>query len=32
MPVSRTEMFDLIINALLTIGAKRDIEHTPPTK
>ena len=32
MYVSRPEMFDLVINALRTIGAKRDIEHTPPTK
>ncbi|MDX1486927.1 MAG: hypothetical protein R3268_01905 [Acidiferrobacterales bacterium] len=32
MPVSRPEMFDLVINALRRIGAKRDTEHTPPTK
>jgi len=32
MFVSRPEMFDLVINALRTIGAKRDTEHTPPTK
>ncbi len=32
MFVSRPEMFDLAINALRTIGAKRDTEHTPPTK
>ena len=32
MSVSRPEMFDLIINALRTVGAKRDTEHTPPTK
>jgi hypothetical protein len=29
---ARPEMFDLVINALRTIGAKRDTEHTPPTK
>lgn len=32
MAVGRPEMFDLIVEALHTLGAKRDTEHTPPTK
>jgi hypothetical protein len=32
MAVRRPEMFDLVTNALHTLGAKRDTEHTPPTK
>ncbi len=32
MAVRRPEMFDLVLQALHTLGVKRDIEHTPPTK
>ncbi len=32
MTVLRPEMFDLIVKALHTLGAERDVEHTPPTK
>ena len=28
----RPEMFDLFVQALHTLGAERDTEHTPPTK
>ncbi len=32
MAVRRPEMFDRVLQALHTLGVKRDIEHTPPTK
>jgi hypothetical protein len=32
MVVCRPEMFDLVVQALHTLGAERDTEHTPPTK
>ena len=32
MTVLHPEMFDLIVKALHTLGAERDVEHTPPTK
>ena len=32
MSVLHPEMFDRIVKALHTLGAERDIEHTPPTK
>ena len=32
MRVLHPEMFDRIVKALHTLGAERDIEHTPPTK
>ncbi len=32
MAVRRPEMFDLVVQALHTLGAERDVEHTPPTK
>ncbi len=32
MLVRRPEMFDLVVQALHTLGAERDTEHTPPTK
>ncbi len=32
MAVRRPEMFDLVLQALHTLGVARDIEHTPPTK
>ncbi len=32
MTVRRPEMFDRVLEALHTLGAKRDTEHTPPTK
>ncbi|TDJ53748.1 MAG: hypothetical protein E2O47_07480 [Gemmatimonadetes bacterium] len=32
MTVLRPEMFDLVLQALHTLGAERDTEHTPPTK
>ncbi len=32
MAVLRPEMFDLVVQALHTLGAERDTEHTPPTK
>ena len=32
MTVRRPEMFDRVLQALHTLGAKRDTEHTPPTK
>ena len=32
MAVRRPEMFDLVLQALHTLGVERDIEHTPPTK
>jgi hypothetical protein len=32
MTVLRPEMFDLVVQALHTLGAERDTEHTPPTK
>ncbi|TDJ37723.1 MAG: hypothetical protein E2O61_05510 [Gammaproteobacteria bacterium] len=32
MTVLHPEMFDRIVQALHTLGAKRDTEHTPPTK
>jgi len=32
MTVRRPEMFDLVLQALHTLGAERDTEHTPPTK
>ena len=30
MTVLHPEMFDLIVKALHTLGAERDVEHTPP--
>ncbi len=32
MAVRRPEMFDRVLQALHTLGAERDTEHTPPTK
>ncbi len=32
MTVLHPEMFDRIVQALHTLGAERDTEHTPPTK
>ncbi len=32
MAVRRPDMFDRVLEALHTLGAKRDTEHTPPTK
>ena len=32
MAVRRPEMFDLVVQALHTLGIERDTEHTPPTK
>ena len=32
MKMNRPEMFDLIVEALHTLGSSRDTEHTPPTK
>ena len=32
MAVRRPEMFDLVVQALHTLGAERDTEQTPPTK
>ena len=32
MAVRRPEMFDLVLQALHTLGVERDVEHTPPTK
>ena len=32
MTVRRPEMFDLVLQAMHTLGVERDIEHTPPTK
>ena len=32
MTVLRPEMFDLVVQALHSLGAERDTEHTPPTK
>ena len=32
MAVRRPEMFDLVLQAMHTLGVERDIEHTPPTK
>ncbi len=32
MAVRRPEMFDLVVQALHTLGVERDTEHTPPTK
>ncbi len=32
MAVLRPEMFDLVVQALHTLGVERDTEHTPPTK
>lgn len=32
MAVRRPEMFDLVVQALHTLGAERDTEHTSPTK
>ncbi len=32
MAVRRPEMFDRVLQALLALGAERDMEHTPPTK
>ncbi len=32
MLVRRPDMFDLVLQALHTLGAERDTEHTPPTK
>ncbi len=32
MAVRRPEMFDRVVQALHTLGAVRDTEHTPPTK
>ena len=32
MAVRRPEMFDLVVQALHTLGAVRDTVHTPPTK
>ena len=32
MAVRRPEMFDLVVQALHTLGAVRDTDHTPPTK
>ena len=32
MTVRRPEMFDLVVEALHSIGVQRDTEHTPPTQ
>ncbi len=32
MAVRRPDMFDRVVQALHTLGAERDTEHTPPTK
>ena len=32
MAVLCPDMFDRVVQALHTLGAKRDTEHTPPTK
>ena len=32
MMMNRPEMFDLVVQALHTLGSSRDTEHTPPTK
>ncbi len=32
MAVRRTDMFDRVLQALHTLGAELDTEHTPPTK
>ena len=32
MAVRRPEMFDRVVQALHTLGAERDTEHSPPTK
>ncbi len=32
MALRRPELFDLVIQALHTLGSARDTEHTPPTK
>ena len=32
MAVLRPEMLDLVVQALHTLGAVRDTDHTPPTK
>ncbi len=32
MAVRCPEMFDRVVQALHTLGAERDTEHTPPTK
>ena len=32
MAVLQPEMFDRVVQALHTLGAERDTEHTPPTK
>ncbi len=32
MAVLRPDMFDRIVQALHTLGAERDTEHSPPTK
>ena len=32
MAVRRPEMFDLVVQALHTLGIERDTEHIPPTK
>ncbi len=32
MSVLRPDMFDRIVQALHTLGAERDTEHSPPTK
>ena len=32
MAVRRPEMFDRVVQALHTLGAERDSEHSPPTK
>jgi len=32
MAVLRPDMFDRVVQALHTLGAERDTEHTPPTK
>ena len=32
MAVRRPDMFDLVVQALHTLNAERDMEHSPPTK
>lgn len=32
MTVRRPEMFDLVVEALHSLGVQRDTEHTPPTR
>ena len=32
MAVRRPDMFDRVVQALHALDAKRDVEHTPPTK